>query len=927
MKYKSRTYRESSNKKRTLSVIGSLLLHVLLLWFMSFAPRHKQSKKPKSRGLRIVHIVSAKKHVSEKKTKGKGKKKEKGEKKQKAKSGELPKVVRRKAKKRTAKASSKKADREGKEAKKIAKKKFGKRGGSSRKLAKTSKKKMKLKNKKYVRLNKNLKSKQKKYTKKRSITKKKVKLKTHKTKKTVKTSSALPKKSVKLRKVDIKKKSIKKTDKKLKAAKTVKKRVLKKSASSKRKSKKRLKLKSRKHATLTKKALSKKKISPRKKKVTKKNISKKTESFSKWSKKSSKREKVKTVTERKSLAPKIKRAAKAYTELGSSTPVMRIDKRPTMKKAEASIPSPKAPEHKLLHDNRSKTSFKKFKDRKKIKIKSRANVPKKRRQVSVKLPKTTFSNIKSSASVSELTLSEPKRREVQSKKVKEKVRNVREFSETKTADAWVKKKPLPNTMPKPNPDESEPNKKIRMLAPEPAVSFSPEKERRKSVQGPSQVKKKTAEADNVALALSSKFEKQIEKKTEEDFTKIASVSRKASSASQDTRAYETASNPDTSTEIKESDSSSKKTDNPSLSDLDPLDDPTEEIGSKSMEDISREDVSPELHSGNESVVLSQYTPSGSTRQSKAISATSGEEWNKSAPTEEGASHGSMEKHSLSGNIGKTLAADTSLFDTTLSTPSVGFANKSQAEPFQWDRKGGEKGKKEVLEASESQRQGKSLQSMGQKEDFKSLAPTALFSSKDKKKAKISMGLNRPSGGLADKPVFKLNGVLGDSGFVSANVFINGVAQLATVGEDGTFTSVLPLKSGINEIQIYAVSPKGKRSEKRIQLWLPPGKFTNKKIYITKPENGVILRQNDLLVVKGSIEDKYLRNATLYVNDIPRTISVRDGEFEQEVAVEGFHTCKFRVEAKTSKGEIYSSHEVTVLISSDPRGIQMNPQLN
>jgi len=381
------------------------------------------------------------------------------------------------------------------------------------------------------------------------------------------------------------------------------------------------------------------------------------------------------------------------------------------------------------------------------------------------------------------------------------------------------------------------------------------------------------------------------------------------------------------------DATSKKT--YASGDIDPLGDFSDIGGSKSMEDLAKSKANLSSSSAGTSSGSGKYAPSSSKLKKGSADLPSGlysgKQW-------DGGSGRFSDIGSMASGInrGKRMMAETgkgsgtsesSLLDDAIESPNMGIS-KSQEKTFNWEMHGGRGGRKEFATSNQAQNMGKTLDGLlgmgGSKAT--SFESSSLFSSKDKKKAKVPMSTNRPSGGLAGSRIYKLKGKLQDDTFVSANIFINGIAQLSLIGEDGGFSSILPLKPGINEIQIYAVSPKGKKSESKFQLWLPPDKYTEKKIYLTSPENGTMRSLNDKIMVRGVVDDKSLREAKLYVNDSPRIIKLNDGMFSVEVKVEGFKTCKFRVEAQAPNGELYSSNETTILIGADPKEIQKYNQM-
>jgi len=370
-------------------------------------------------------------------------------------------------------------------------------------------------------------------------------------------------------------------------------------------------------------------------------------------------------------------------------------------------------------------------------------------------------------------------------------------------------------------------------------------------------------------------------------------------------------------------------------DIDPLEDFADIGGSKSMEDLAKSKANISSSSRGSSSASGKYLPSSLKLKKGGADLPSGlyagKKWDDGSGR-----FGGMGGVASAINRGKRMLAETgrglgtsgsSLMDDVVESPKMGVS-KSQEKTFKWEMHGEKSRRKEFKTSNHAKNMGRTfdgLLGMGENKatNFES---SSLFSSKDKKKTKVPMSTNRPSGGLAGSRIYKLKGKLQDDTFVSANIFINGVAQLSLIGEDGSFSSILPLKPGINEVQIYAVSPKGKKSESKFQLWLPPDKYAEKKIYLTSPENGTMRSLNDKIMVRGVVDDKNLREAKLYVNDSPRTIKLNDGRFSVEVGVEGFKTCKFRVEAQAPNGELYSSNETTILIGADTKEIQKYNQM-
>jgi len=928
MKYKLMGHNRQADRK-VKSIIGSILVHLLLFWFLSFSPNKRKHETPKTKGLRIVQIMpKAASAVASDSRKGSGKKGGKSQKKWKPKkeTGEdVPNVTRRK---KTQSVLRKKVASKSENAKKNIKKKTSKQSKAARKLAKSKRKKVRTKSKKTSTLAKKLTHKRKTYKERRKKARKKAAVKV--SQKKLKKSKTLKTKTVKQRKISIKQKTAKvqKKAREIKASKTApKKRVLRKKVSAKQKRKKRLVVKRKKRLHLTKtskKHLIKKRAKRRtSKSKTSRNLSK----TSKWkTRKTEKTTPVKKIQKRRMtrvLQPSL--ARKTVPLPDSKKPVTKRDKRPVMKKAELSVKNPYAPKHKMLKDNKAKAALKSFKEKKltkKIARKVHRTLSKRRAKVEFKEDSVVMVRREETL----LKISEPKR--------KFSYGNIREVSKSSFSES--EEEPQENnttkapskSMPEPNPDEAERElKNTSMFAPEQAVSFTPAlKENKKSVAAPSASRRKKVALQDITSEETAS--KTLRQNTREDVSEITSiVSRKSFevASNSEAKAVHTKTPEFEAVRNTISEKASFSSSNP-----DPLEDISEEVGYKSMEELVKNETALASEQEGRETSLNKYAPSSAqSQQRKADSAAADTEWSKAAPKEESLFSETPQKNSLDATIARSVSRESALSGSAVSSSSVESSDKAEAESFQWEMKN-EKGEvKEVGELNASQAGETNMEYMNKKgsDSFRSLAPVSEFSSKDKKKAKVPMTVNRPSGGLASSKVFKMNGKLGDSNFVSANVFINGVAQLAMIGEDGSFTSVLPLKAGINQIQIYAVSPKGKRSEQKFQLWLPPNKYTTKNISLESPENGAIRSLHDKLLVSGSIDDKSLKVATLYINDIPRKISVVDGKFKLTVEVEGFHMCKLRVQAKTDQGEIYTSNEATVLINADPREGQAYQQPN
>jgi len=929
MKYELSGYNSQTGRK-VKSVISSLLVHLLLFWLLSFSPNKKKHETPKTRGLRIVQIMPKEASaVSSNSSKGSGKKGGKSKEKWKPKKSGGEKVPKVKRKRKKQSLLRKKVASKSENAAKTVKKKATKQSKAAKKLTKSERKKVKTNSRKSSKLAKKLARKRKTYKKTRTKTRKRAVVKT--SQKKLKRSKALKTKTVKQRKVTIKRKKakIQKKARNIKASKTIpQKKVLRKKVSSKQETKKRLVVKSKKQLHLAKniKQHPIKKISKTKRKLAKRKTSKYLSKTSKWTtKKARKTTPVKKIEKRRiTRVLKPVPVKKTAPLLDSKKPVTKRDKRPVMKRAELSVKVPYAPKHKMVRDNKAKAALKKFKNKKVTKkVVRKVHRTLSKRHAKVEFKESSVVMVKREEM---LKLSEPKR--------KFSYGNIQEVSKSSLSESEEEPqknnvmKETSKSMPEPNPEEAESDiKKTSMFAPEPTPSFTPVlRENRKNVKAPSAKNRKKVVLQDIKSEETPS--KALQQHTREDVSEINSiVSRKSVEVASSSKAREPyASAP----EFEAVHSTNSEKASFSSSNPDPLEDISEEVGYKSMEELVKNETSLASEQEGRESALNKYSPSSAqSQQRKATLAAASTQWSKAAPKEESLFSATPQKNSLDGTISQSASRESALSDSAVSSSSVENSDKAEAESFQWDMKNEKSAVREVGELSASQAGETNMEYMNQSgsESFRSLAPVSEFSSKDKKKAKVPMSINRPSGGLASSKVFKMKGKLGDSGFVSANVFINGVAQLVMVGENGSFSSVLPLKAGINQVQIYAISPKGKRSEQKFQLWLPPNKFTTKKIYLENPENGAIRSLHDDLLVSGSIDDKSLTVATLYVNDIPRKISVVNGKFRLTVPVEGFHMCKLRVQAKTSLGEIYTSNEATVLINSDPRDGQAYQQPN
>jgi hypothetical protein len=172
----------------------------------------------------------------------------------------------------------------------------------------------------------------------------------------------------------------------------------------------------------------------------------------------------------------------------------------------------------------------------------------------------------------------------------------------------------------------------------------------------------------------------------------------------------------------------------------------------------------------------------------------------------------------------------------------------------------------------------------------------------------------PSGNMTNTQLFRLSGVI-DGDIRGAFVTVNGSTQIAVV-ENGDLLADIALVKGINDISILAFNSGGGVGKKNFQLlYTPPQGVPT--VVLESPENGRQgAKAGDPVIVEGRIDDVWITQAKLLLNNVPIPLKVKGGRFRRKIFLPETRVTTFRIMATGKNGQTGYSSLHTVLIGYD-----------
>ena len=135
-------------------------------------------------------------------------------------------------------------------------------------------------------------------------------------------------------------------------------------------------------------------------------------------------------------------------------------------------------------------------------------------------------------------------------------------------------------------------------------------------------------------------------------------------------------------------------------------------------------------------------------------------------------------------------------------------------------------------------------------------------------------------------------------------------------KDGVFVAKIAMAEGINNINVLAFSPKGEIGNKGFKILFRPRKAVP-LINLLSPQNGKQgLREGDMIMVRGTINDKTIKRATLILNNTSIRMKVVNGVFQHKIFLPGSRVNTFRISATGKHNTTGYSPLHTVLIGAD-----------
>jgi len=146
-----------------------------------------------------------------------------------------------------------------------------------------------------------------------------------------------------------------------------------------------------------------------------------------------------------------------------------------------------------------------------------------------------------------------------------------------------------------------------------------------------------------------------------------------------------------------------------------------------------------------------------------------------------------------------------------------------------------------------------------------------------------------SGSIVNTAGVEVRGTIDDPAVTSAQLLLNGAAPLEIPVVGGTFSQLVTLVPGVNNIVVIATDAAGNTSPSTPATTVDFDN-TRPRVTITSPVNRAVVMVAGQTVT-GTVEDPSITEATLLVNGVSQTISVApDGSFSQTVILlEGDNT--------------------------------------
>jgi hypothetical protein len=181
-------------------------------------------------------------------------------------------------------------------------------------------------------------------------------------------------------------------------------------------------------------------------------------------------------------------------------------------------------------------------------------------------------------------------------------------------------------------------------------------------------------------------------------------------------------------------------------------------------------------------------------------------------------------------------------------------------------------------------------------------------------AEIFITVNLPVGNKSSKRQFLLTGSIRPK-IRKAFLTVNDDTRPLKLNSE-SFRVLVTLKKGLNKFTILAMTKKGGVGSKSFQLLFSPTRM-GPIVTLTSPQNGQQgFKAGQAIWVEGTVSDPTVTNATLFLNEIPIKMKVRNGSFKKKVFLPDNKINTFRVMAIGADGIPGHSAKHTVLAGYD-----------
>lgn len=171
-------------------------------------------------------------------------------------------------------------------------------------------------------------------------------------------------------------------------------------------------------------------------------------------------------------------------------------------------------------------------------------------------------------------------------------------------------------------------------------------------------------------------------------------------------------------------------------------------------------------------------------------------------------------------------------------------------------------------------------------------------------------IERPESNMTSQPLYTLMGNI-DQDVKLLFVTVNEVTQMVPVLK-GEFKAKLSMAQGINQIDIMGYNSSGGIGQLSTKILFKP-RISIPVVRLLSPPNGLQgIMEGDAVVVRGTVGDPRITQATLFLNNVPIKIKIENGSFRRKIFIPRGRVITFRVMATNQEGGVGYSPIHTLL---------------